>query len=188
MNADGVPPSSPGLRGTRYPGNPSPCMPQPQRGCARDDNRPPAPGGTALRFDFSTDPVPQGRSHCIRLTLGWRPISRWDMNHGGLDVFLCNANGVPPSNPGLRGTRYPGNPSPCIPQPQRGCARGNNRPPAPGGTALRFDFSIPGNPKVGLIRFGQPWAGGLKPVGLVVRNTRWASNVADCDAVHRQRL
>jgi len=31
------------------------------------------------------------------------------------------ANGVPPSSPGLRGTRYPGKPSHPTIQPQRGC-------------------------------------------------------------------
>ncbi len=36
MNANGVPSSSPGLRAPRYPGNPSPRVHQPHRGCAPD--------------------------------------------------------------------------------------------------------------------------------------------------------
>jgi len=140
MNANGVPPSSPGLRGTRYPGIPSRHASQPQRGCAPCDVAPANPGGTALRFVI---PItrPQGRPHCIRPTLGWRAKSRWDMNHGALDVHLFNANGVQPSSPGLRGTRYPGSSSHPTSQPQRGCVPCDARSTPPGGTALRFNGS-----------------------------------------------
>ena len=74
--ANGVPSSSPGLRGTRYPGKSSPHASQPQRGCVRIAVRHPALGGTALRFNIvATDS--QGRPHCIRPTLGWRPERPW---------------------------------------------------------------------------------------------------------------
>jgi hypothetical protein len=43
-------------------------------------------------------------------------------------------------------------------------------------------------PRVGLISFGQPWAGGRKPVGLVDGNADRAWNVVACDAVHWQPL
>jgi len=78
-----------------------------------------------------------------------------------------NANGVPPSSPGLRGTRYPGTPSPDESQPQRGCAPCDAVPTNPDGTVLRFNSSVAPDPRVGLIAFGQPWAGGREPVGLM---------------------
>ena len=78
-----------------------------------------------------------------------------------------NANGVPYSSPGLRGTRHPGSSSHQTPQPQRGCAPCDARSTPSDGTALRFDTSAAPVPRVGLIAFGQPWAGGLKPVGLL---------------------
>jgi hypothetical protein len=166
MNANGVPPSSPGLRGTRYPGKPSPHTFQPQRGCAPLDARSTPPDGTALRFD-SSPAHSQGRPHCIPPTLGWRTESRWDRNHGTVNLHLCYANGVPSFSPGLRCTRYPGTTSPHKFQPQRGCAPCDARPTPPDGTALRFDSSSAPVPRGGLISFGQPWAGGRKPVGLV---------------------
>jgi hypothetical protein len=79
-----------------------------------------------------------------------------------------NANGVPPFSPGLRSSdRYPGTPSPHTSQPQRGCAPCDARSTPSDGTALRFDSSSAPVPRVGLIAFGQPWAGGRKPVGLL---------------------
>ena len=84
---------------------------------------------------------PQGRPHSIRPTLGWRAISRWDMNDDALDLHLFNANGVVPISPGLRATRYPGTPSPNAIQPHRGCAPNDMRSVPTGGTALRFAFS-----------------------------------------------
>ena len=106
-NANGVPSSSPGLRGTRYPATPAPHEFRPQRGCAPCDVALTNPDGTALRFDITAIDT-QGRSHCIRSTLGWRTESRWDMNYYTPNAPLLNANGVPSSSPGLRGTRYPG--------------------------------------------------------------------------------
>jgi len=147
FNANGVAPSSPGLRGTRYPGITSPNAIQPQRGCAPNDMRFVPTDGTALRFAFSRRVHPQGRPHCIRPTLGWRAISRWDMNDDALDLHLFNANGVAPTSPGLRGTRYPGIPSPNAIQPHRGCAPNNMRFVPTGGTALRFAFSRPAHPQ-----------------------------------------
>ena len=46
------------------------------------------------------------------------------------------------------------------------CANGVPPSPPPDGTALRFDASSAPVPRVGLIAFCQPWAGGRKPVGL----------------------
>ena len=43
--ANGVPPSSPGLRAPRYPGNPSPASTQPHRGCGLDLVCTTPPGG-----------------------------------------------------------------------------------------------------------------------------------------------
>jgi hypothetical protein len=142
--ANGVPPSSPGLRGTRYLGLWSRKMPQPQRGCTPCDAASTNPDGTALRFDTSPAHT-QGRPHCIRPTLGWRTESRWDMDHGVLRgvmySHLSYANGVPSSSPGLRGTRYPGLWSRKMPQPQRGCTPCDVATTIPDGTALRFDTS-----------------------------------------------
>ncbi len=77
-----------------------------------------------------------------------------------------NATGVPFFSPGMRGTRYPGTSFHHASQPQRGCAPCDAATANPDGTALRFDFPTARNPRVGLIAFGQPWAGGRKPVGL----------------------
>jgi hypothetical protein len=140
MNANGVPPSSPGLRGTRYPGLWFRKMIQPQRGCAPCDARHTPQDGTALRFDISPAHT-QGRPHCIRPTLGWRTESRWDRNPVALISHLSYANGFPSSSPGLRGTRYPGLWSRKMIQPQRGCAPCAARSTPPDGTALRFDIS-----------------------------------------------
>jgi len=126
-----------------------------------------SPDRTALRFDISVAHS-QGRPHCIRPTLGPRTESLWDRNHGTANSHLCYANGVPSSSPGLRGTRNPGTPSPHTSQPQRGCALCDVPPSTPpDGTALRFDSSSAPVPRVGLISFGQRWAGGRKPVGLL---------------------
>jgi hypothetical protein len=124
------------------------------------------PDGTALRFDILAAHT-QGRPHCIRPTLGWRTESRWDRNPVALIFHLFYANGVSSFSPGLRGTRYPGTMSPHTFQPQRGCAPNHARSTPPDGTALRFDSSSAPVPRVGLISFGQPWAGGRKPVGLL---------------------
>ena len=141
MNANGVPYSSPGLRGTRHPGSSSHQTPQPQRGCAPCDARSAMPDGTALRFDVSPAHT-QGRPHCIRPTLGWRTESRWDRNPVALIFHLFYANGVSPSSPGLRWlARYPGSMSRIISQPQRGCAPCDAPPAIADGTALRFDVS-----------------------------------------------
>ena len=166
MNANGVPSSSPGLRGTRYPGTPSPHTSQPQRGCAPCDVRSTPPDGTALRFDISVAHS-QGRPHCIRPTLGWRTESRWDRNHGTVNLHLCYANGVPPSSPGLRSQdRYPvSRPDQTI-QPQRGCAPCDAASANPDGTALRFDSFVAHEPRVGLVSLAQPWAGGRNPFGI----------------------
>ena len=83
----------------------------------------------------------QGRPHSIRPTLGWRALSRWDMNDDALDSHLFTANGVVPSSPGLRGTRYPGIMRPNAIQPHRGCAPNDIRSVPAGGTALRFNIS-----------------------------------------------
>ena len=140
MNANGVPSSSPGLRGTRYPGLWSRKTPQPQRGCAPCDAPPAIADGTALRFDVSPAHT-QGRPHCIRPTLGWRTESRWDRNPVALIFHLFYANGVSPSSPGLRWlARYPGSMSRIISQPQRGCAPCDAASSNPDGTALRFDI------------------------------------------------
>ncbi len=88
MNANGVPPSSPGLRVSRYPGSGSRHANQPQRGCVPTDVRPTAPAGTALRFNMLRR-APQGRPHCTRPTLGWRVESRWDMNPLTRGGILC---------------------------------------------------------------------------------------------------
>ena len=77
-----------------------------------------------------------------------------------------NANGVPPSSPGLRGTRYPGSSPRKTSQPQRGCGPCDAAFATPDGTALRFGSLVAHEPRVGLIAFGQPWAEGRKPVGL----------------------
>jgi len=78
---------------------------------------------------------------------------------------LPNANGVPSSSPGLRGTRYPATPAPHEFRPQRGCAPcdvfpTNRTEPHCG------SIPPPSIPKVGLIAFDQPWAGGRNPVGI----------------------
>ena len=75
------------------------------------------------------------------------------------------ANGVPSSSPGLRGTRYPGTRPHHRSQPQRGCAPFAARFTPPDGTALRFGISTR-VPRVGLIAFDQPWAGGRNAVGV----------------------
>ena len=140
MNANGVSLSSPGLRGTRYPGLWSRKTPQPQRGCAPCDAPPAIADGTALRFDVSPAHT-QGRPQCIRPTLGWRTESRWDRNPVALIFHLFYANGVSPSSPGLRWlARYPGSMSRIISQPQRGCAPCDAASSNPDGTALRFDI------------------------------------------------
>jgi hypothetical protein len=77
------------------------------------------------------------------------------------------ANGVPSPSPGLRGTRYPGSLPRKTSQPQRGCAPCDATPANPGGTTLRFGSFAAHEPRVGLIAFGQPWAEGRKPVGLM---------------------
>ena len=74
--ANGVPSSSPGLRGTRYLGTRIHTS-QPQRGCVAWVGAPANPDGTALRFDIF-HACSQGRPHCIRPTLGWRVESRRD--------------------------------------------------------------------------------------------------------------
>jgi hypothetical protein len=51
-------------------------------------------------------------------------------------------------------------------QQQRGCAPCAAASTPPDGTALRFNIFTP-IPRVGLISFGQPWAEGRKPVGLL---------------------
>jgi hypothetical protein len=165
MNANGVPSSSPGLRGTRYPGTRPHQTTQPQRGCAPCDVRSTPSDGTALRFNISLAHT-QGRPHCIRPTLGWRTESRWDRNHVALISHLSYANGVPTSCPGLRSSdHYPGTRLHQTIQPQRGCAPCDARPTPPDGTALRFDSPVITIPRVA--RSAQPWAGGRKPVGLL---------------------
>ena len=83
--ANGVPSSSPGLRGTRYPGSSPRKTTQPQRGCGPCDATPVNPDGTALRFGMLANHS-QGRPHSIRPTLGWRAESLWDRNHGRLTI------------------------------------------------------------------------------------------------------
>jgi hypothetical protein len=80
-HANGVPASSPGWRGTRYPGTTPEPMGQPQRGCGPYNAHPAPTAGTAWRFDPLAN-LSQGRPHSIRPTLGWRTVSRWDMDHG----------------------------------------------------------------------------------------------------------
>jgi|GEM_PF-1189590 len=90
---------------------------------------------------------------------------------------ISYANGVPSSSPGLRSLdRYPGKPSHHTTQPQRGCTLSVARSTPPDGTALRFDALSAPIPRVGLISFGQPWAGGRKPVGLMDSNTNSISS------------
>ena len=75
FNANGVAASSPGLRGTRYPGNRSQNDNQPQRGCGltgRGVGLSTIEAGTALRFSDRCVFGSQGRPHGIRPTLGWR--------------------------------------------------------------------------------------------------------------------
>ena len=80
INANGVPASSPWLRGTRYPGTPCPHMIQPHRGCVPNDARTAETNVTALRFDvFGTGS--QGRPHSTRSTLGWRTQRRWRISN-----------------------------------------------------------------------------------------------------------
>ena len=74
--ANGVPSSSPGLRGMRYPGSSSRKTAQPQRGCGPCYAAPAKPDGTALRFDILCA-LSQGRPHSIRPTLGWRSKRPW---------------------------------------------------------------------------------------------------------------
>lgn len=76
INANGVPASSPGLRGTRYPGTSCPHMIQPHRGCVRVNTRTAPSDGTALRF-AARAAQSQGRPHFIRPTLGWRMQRLW---------------------------------------------------------------------------------------------------------------
>jgi hypothetical protein len=156
MNAKGVPPSSPGLRGTRYPGSSSRKIPQPQRGCAPCDVATTNPAGTALRFDSLVAHEP--RVGLIAFGQPWaegrKPFGLLDSGVNAISSFLSftssyangvpssYANGVPPSSPGLRGTRYPGSSSSKIPQPQRGCAPCDAATTNPAGTALRLDMSI----------------------------------------------
>jgi len=77
FNANGVPPSSPGLRGTRYPGttfpphDPTATRLRPVRRRTHEPGR----NRVAVRFIFGTRS--QGRPHCIRPTLGWRTQARW---------------------------------------------------------------------------------------------------------------
>jgi hypothetical protein len=187
FNANGVSSSSPGLRGTRYPGTSSDHASQPQRGCAPCDVATTNPDGTALRFNSSTAPDP--RVGLIAFGQPWaegrKPVGLMDSNTNGisscashrsgyLDVIPAlpssrspNANGVPSFSPGLRGTRYPMTHAPHASQPQRGCASCDAIAAYPDGTALRFDSRVTPEPRVALIAFGQPWAGGRKPVGLM---------------------
>lgn len=79
-----------------------------------------------------------------------------------------NANGVSPSSPGLRGTRYPGSLTRKTSQPQRGCAPCDDRLTPSDGTALRFGSLVAHEPRVGLIASGQPWAGGRNPFGIEI--------------------
>ena len=80
FNANGVAASSPGLRGTRYPGNRSQNDNQPQRGCGlteRGVGLSTMEAGTALRFSDMCVFGSQGRPYGIRPTLGWRTQRRW---------------------------------------------------------------------------------------------------------------
>jgi hypothetical protein len=169
MNANGVPTSSPGLRGTRYPGSWSRQTSQPPRGCAPNDARSAMPDGTALRFDSSSAPIPR-----VGLISFGQP---WAEGRKPVGLGIPYANGVSSSSLGLPSPdgypraglrsldRYPGTPSPHASQPQRGCAPCAVRSTPPDGTALRFDSSSNPNPRVA--RSAQPWAGGRKPVGLL---------------------
>jgi hypothetical protein len=65
----------------------------------------------------------------------------------------------PPSSPGLRGPRYPGSSPPRIPTPT-GLRPGARTEPPWGSCVWSVD------PRVGLISFGQPWAGGRNPFGI----------------------
>jgi hypothetical protein len=119
--ANGVSPSSPGLRGPRYPGSGHPHTTTPTG--LRPVRRPFHPiGRNRVAVQFIRGTRTQGRPHYIRPTLGWRAESRWDRRswlligaappRDGIASFLTPpfpyANGVSPSSPGLRGPRYPG--------------------------------------------------------------------------------
>jgi len=71
-NPNGIPPSSPGLRGTSYPGNMSPNPAQPQRGCA-----PSAPTRATTPLGLPSS-APRSQGRCFAPTLGFEPESRWD--------------------------------------------------------------------------------------------------------------
>lgn len=98
-----------------------------------------------------------------------------------------NANGVPPSSPRLRGTRYPGLLSRKKSQPQRGCAPCDVVPANPDGTALRFDSFVAHEPRVGLIAFDQPRAGGRNPVGIKIMAFQWHRSTTPTALHHSQR-
>ena len=173
MNVNGVPSSSPGLRSSdRYPGSPSPQTIQPQRGCAPCDAASTKPDGTALRFGSFVAHEP--RVGLILFGQPWaegrKPVGLMDSNITGIASFpiysFPYANGVPTFSPGLRGTRYPGLWSRETIQPQRGCAPCDAASTKPDGTALRFGSFVAHEPRVGLISFGQPWAGGRNAVGV----------------------
>ena len=139
-----------------------------RRGCAPLDAAATIADGTALRFD----PLPvdtQGRPHCIRPTLGWRMEARWDRNHAILVFHLSSF---------LRQRRFVleprvavGRPLPWVYVPtirfNRNAVARCAMFAAPNRAEPRCGSILcPLIPKVGLIVFGQPWAGGRKPVGL----------------------
>src|SRR5947207_5740428 len=71
-NPKGIESSSPGLRGTSYPGKSKTKAPQPQRGCGKDRGRRPQP-----RWGWNLRALrPQGSSFLA--TLGFEPESLWD--------------------------------------------------------------------------------------------------------------
>jgi hypothetical protein len=223
LYANGVPSSSPGLRGLRYPGSSPPRTPTPTGlrpggvgaeppwgSCAWSvDPRvglisfgQPWAGGrnpfgiedrgfSGARF-YHADAIPtlvsdlavirQRRSvlhpkvgfyanggppfspSCVFTPTAFRPPAkggvlrqRWSSLQSRLRLY---ANGVPSSSPGLRGLRYPGSSPPRTPTPTGLRPGGVGAEPPWGSCAWSVD------PRVGLISFGQPWAGGRNPFGI----------------------
>ena len=107
----------------------------------------------------------------------WESVHNPDFNYGefatiksqaGLNAHLFNANGVVPSSPGLPSSdRYPGTPSPAHSNRNAVAPRATPDPPQRAEPRCGSIY-LPPIPRVGLIAFGQPWAGGRNPFGIEI--------------------